>query len=51
MARTVAGEEGVPLYRLIVEVSGYGQANPDEKLFRKAARALHKSTIQGGGVE
>jgi len=44
-------ERGVPLYRLIVEVSGYGQANPDEKLFRKAARALHKSTIQGGGVE
>lgn len=42
LAETVADEEGVELYRLIVEVMRHGQANPDETLFRKAARNLRK---------
>lgn len=39
-AQTVARSEGVNLYRLIVEVSRYGEPNPDEALFKKAAHAL-----------
>ena len=42
LARSVAVDEGVELYRLIVEVMGYGQANPDEALFKQAALELKK---------
>jgi len=42
MAEKVAVDEGVDLYRLIVEVMSYGQANPDEALFKKAALELKK---------
>jgi 4-hydroxy 2-oxovalerate aldolase len=42
MAKTVALDKGVDLYRLIVEVMRYGQPNPDEALFKKAALELKK---------
>ncbi len=42
LAQRVAEDEGVELYRLIVEVMRHGRANPDEKLFRNAARNLRK---------
>ncbi len=40
LAKSIAEQEQVNLYRLIVEVSGYGVANPDEALFKKAASVL-----------
>ena len=40
MAKNVAQDNGVDLFRLIVEVMRYGQANPDENLFKTAAAAL-----------
>lgn len=42
LAQAVAADEGVELYRLIVEAMRQGRANPDEQLFRKAARKLRK---------
>lgn len=38
--RTVAAEEGVDLYRLILEVSRKNRKNPDEALMRETARSL-----------
>ncbi len=40
MAKDFAASQGVDLYRLIVKVMEYGEANPDEVLFQKAADAL-----------
>lgn len=40
MAKTVALNEGVNLYRLIVGAMRYEQSNPDEALFKKAALEL-----------
>ena len=40
LARNAASAHHVDLYRLIVEVMSYGQANPDEALFNRAAQAL-----------
>jgi 4-hydroxy-2-oxovalerate aldolase len=40
VADAVARKEGVDLYRLIVEVMQYGQSNPEEALFKKAALSL-----------
>jgi len=42
MAQAVSKAAGVNLYRLIVEVMRYGQSNPDETTFKKAAAALKK---------
>lgn len=42
LAKTVAADEGVDLYRLIVAVMRHGQPNPDEALFKKAALELKK---------
>lgn len=41
-AKSIAQEEDVNLYDLIIEVSGYGQPNPGKELFKKAALALKK---------
>jgi hypothetical protein len=40
MAEDIARKEGVDLYRLIVEVMQYGQPNPEEAVFKKAALSL-----------
>lgn len=40
LAKTIALDEGIDLYRLIVSVMSYGEPNPDEALFRKAANEL-----------
>jgi len=42
MAETVSRDEGVNLYKLIVEVMRHGQSNPDEATFKKAALELKK---------
>lgn len=42
MAETVARKEGVNLYRLIVRVMQYGQSDPDEATFNRAALELKK---------
>lgn len=42
MAQAVSKAAGVNLYRLIVEVMRYGQSNPDEATFNKAAAAIKK---------
>ena len=42
MAKEVAREENVNLYKLIVQVMRYGQSNPEEATFKKAAFELKK---------
>lgn len=42
VAEAVADDEGVNLFRLIVEVMRHGQSNPEAATFKKAALALKK---------